>query len=59
MDSFHSRGSLSPDAMTAEALQAFDARLCELAKPYAHDGQLTLQTEATIVWGKPQKSHKR
>jgi len=56
--SFHSRGSLSPDAMTAEALQAFDARLRELVEPYAHDGRLILQTEATIVWGKPQKSDK-
>ncbi len=51
--SFHSRGSLSPDAMREEDVAAFDKRLRLLVEPYAEDNQLELQTEATIVWGKP------
>jgi SAM-dependent methyltransferase len=51
--SFHSRGSLSPAAMTADAVHDFDARLRALVEPYVEDNQLELQTEATIVWGKP------
>jgi len=50
---FHSRGSLSPDAMTIEDVQTFDTRLRVLVEPYAEDGQLELQTEATLIWGKP------
>jgi hypothetical protein len=51
--SFHSRGSLSPDAMTTEAFKEFDARLRSLVEPYAEDGQLELRTEAVMTWGKP------
>ena len=58
IESFHSRGSLSPDAMAAEAIKAFDARLQALVEPYAEDGKLRLQTEATVVWGRPLKSQK-
>ncbi len=54
--SFHSRGSLSPDAMKIEDVKAFDARLRALVEPYAEDNQLELQTEATLVWGKPLSS---
>ncbi|MBA3870733.1 MAG: methyltransferase domain-containing protein [Anaerolineae bacterium] len=56
IESFHSRGSLSPDAMAAEAVKAFDARLRALVELYAEDGKLRLQTEATLVWGRPLKS---
>ena len=55
--SFHSRGSLSPDAMTVEDVQAFDRRLRSLVEPYSQDGKLELETEATLVWGKPLNPH--
>jgi len=51
--SFHSRGSLSPDAMTADAVTEFDARLRSLVEPHAENGQLKLSTEAVMTWGRP------
>jgi ubiquinone/menaquinone biosynthesis C-methylase UbiE len=51
--SFHSRGSLSPDAMTAEAVIEFDARLRSLVKPHADNGQLKLSTQSVMTWGRP------
>jgi ubiquinone/menaquinone biosynthesis C-methylase UbiE len=50
--SFHSRGSLSTDAMTAEAVTEFDARLRSLIEPHSENGQLKLRTEAIMTWGR-------
>lgn len=51
--SFHSRSNLSPDVMKAEDVEAFDNQLRSLVEPYSRDGQLELNTVATLVWGKP------
>lgn len=54
--SFHSRSSLSLDALTVEAATNFDNELRQLVMPFTVDGQLTLATEATIQWGRPRQN---
>lgn len=53
IQSFHSRASLSTQAMLPEAAAEFDTSLRELVTPYSQDGMLTLQTIAQIRWGNP------
>jgi hypothetical protein len=54
--SFHSRSSLSLDALTVEAATNFDNQLRQLVMPFTLDGHLTLATEATIQWGRPRQN---
>jgi hypothetical protein len=51
--SFHSRASLALAAMPPAEATAFDAALRTLVAPYADQDHLTLQTVATISWGRP------
>lgn len=53
VDSFHSRASLSRQAMPAADAQAFDDRLRRMVEPWSDDGRLSLQTEAIVIWGVP------
>jgi ubiquinone/menaquinone biosynthesis C-methylase UbiE len=53
IDSFHSRASLSRQAMPPADWQAFDERLRSLVEPWSEEGMLTLQTEALVSWGVP------
>jgi hypothetical protein len=53
IDSFHSRASLSRQAMPPADSQAFDERLRRLVEPWSDEGMLTLQTEAMVSWGIP------
>lgn len=53
--SFHSRGSLSPDALPEDHVATFDQQLRALIEPYAENGHLALQTRAKITWGYPLK----
>ena len=53
INSFHSRSSLALSAMPAEEAQAFDEALREAVLPWSHDGSLTLETQARVVWGRP------
>lgn len=50
---FHTRNGFSPDRMTPEAREAFDAAVRTLVTPFAKDGRLTGVVQADIVWGRP------
>lgn len=53
INSFHSRSSLALSAMPAAEAQAFDEALQDAVLPWSHDGSLTLETQARVVWGRP------
>jgi trans-aconitate methyltransferase len=53
IDSFHSRSSLSRDAMPPVDSRAFDEQLRALVEPWSEHGMLSLQTEAEVSWGVP------
>lgn len=49
----HSASSLSRDAMTPEAVAAFDAEVRAALVPHARDGQIASGVITGVVWGKP------
>jgi trans-aconitate methyltransferase len=53
VDSFHSRASLSRQAMSLADSHAFDERLRELVERWSENGMLSLQTVGTVAWGVP------
>jgi len=56
IDSWHSRGGLASGRMPPDQAAAFDRQLQALVTPHSSDGQLELQTQATIVWGQPKRA---
>jgi ubiquinone/menaquinone biosynthesis C-methylase UbiE len=53
INSFHSRSSLALSAMPAEEVQAFDEALRAAVLPWSDEGNLALETQARVVWGRP------
>ena len=52
-ESFHARESLCKDTMGSEAVQAFDAELTEILKPFSRGNVVTFEVCTRITWGFP------
>jgi trans-aconitate methyltransferase len=57
VESFHSRESLCKEAMGPETVQAFDAELIEIVKPFSKGDVVTFEVCTRITWGCPQRLH--
>jgi len=53
VEQFHSTASLARELMPADEAAAFDEAVTEVVRRNAHDGVLTMDVVATIVWGEP------
>ena len=56
--SWHSRGGLARETMSADTVAAFDSALRDLVAPWVDDGHLRLQTEGRVTWGRPLVIHR-
>jgi SAM-dependent methyltransferase len=57
VQSFHSRATLSRDAMAEGAADAFDHELTELIQPWSEAGKIQLQMEVLVTWGRPHEGN--
>lgn len=53
--SFHSRASLTAEALGPDRARTFDERLRALVAPWADDGRVRLTWAPTVAWGRPLK----
>lgn len=53
IEQFHSTASLARELMTPGEAAAFATDITSVVQPHARDGKLTMQTVATLTWGKP------
>jgi ubiquinone/menaquinone biosynthesis C-methylase UbiE len=55
IEQFHSTASLARELMTPEEAAGFANDIAAVVQPHARDGVLTMQTVATLTWGKPRR----
>ncbi|HLI09636.1 MAG TPA: class I SAM-dependent methyltransferase [Ktedonobacteraceae bacterium] len=53
VESFHARSSLSRGGMGQENAAAFDRAVASLVAPFTTEGQVTLEINGHVVWGRP------
>jgi SAM-dependent methyltransferase len=53
IEQFHSTASLARELMPVDEAAAFDEAVAQIVRRNAHDGVLTMDVVATIVWGEP------
>lgn len=53
VEHFHSTASLARNVMSKGEAEFFDRQVREIVEPYADDGELALQVQATVRWGRP------
>ena len=51
--SWHSRGGLARETMSADSVATFYSALRDVVAPWVEDGHLRLQTEGRVTWGTP------
>ena len=52
IESIHSQNGFSRDRMSKKSADVFDGLVRQLARPHAKDGALSVQVEASVVWGR-------
>jgi ubiquinone/menaquinone biosynthesis C-methylase UbiE len=55
IEQLHSTASLARELMSPDEAAAFAAEVTAVLKGHARDGELTMQTAATLTWGKPRR----
>lgn len=53
IEQFHSTASLARELMPPGEAEAFASEIAAVVKGHARNGELTMQTVATLTWGKP------